>query len=91
MAVRKVDGRQAVTALAFTLGRPIGTSTTHRHGGRTGIVRRAYKLEWKEGSNGRCSPSAARVTIVTEKFAKKRHLKAGSPFTLRTPTGQRVA
>jgi putative ABC transport system permease protein len=91
VAVRKVPGVKEVTALAFTLGRPAGTSDNETV---TAVepesFGKAYKLDWKKGSNATLLALTGRRMIVTEGFAKKRHLKVGSPLTLLTPTGAHV-
>jgi putative ABC transport system permease protein len=91
VAVRKVSGVKEVTALAFTLGRPAGT----KHNETVTAVEpesfgKAYKLEWKQGSNATLLALHGDRMIVTEGFAKSRHLKVGSPLTLLTPTGKHV-
>ncbi len=91
VAVRKVPGVKEVTALAFTLGRPPGTN----HNQTVTAVEpesfgKAYKLEWKHGSNATLLGLTGNRMIVTEGFAKERHLKVGSPLTLLTPTGAHV-
>jgi putative ABC transport system permease protein len=91
VAVRKVPGVKEVTAIAFTLGRPAGTT----HNETVTAVEpesfgKAYKLEWKQGSNATLLGLTGTRMIVTEGFAKSRHLKVGSPLTLLTPTGAHV-
>jgi putative ABC transport system permease protein len=91
VAVRKVPGVKEVTAIAFTLGRPAGTT----HNETVTAVEpesfgKAYKLEWKQGSNATLLGLSGTRMIVTEGFAKSRHLKVGSPLTLLTPTGAHV-
>ena len=85
----KVPGVKEVTALAFTLGRPLGTKNNETV---TAIepesFGKAYKLEWKHGSNATLLASTGTRTIVTEGFAKRHHLQVGTPLTLLTPTGR---
>jgi len=91
VALRDVQGVREVTALAFTLGRPVGTKDNETV---TAVepesFGKAYKLEWKEGSNATLARLAGTRAIVTESFAKSRHLHVGTPFTLLTPTGRRT-
>jgi putative ABC transport system permease protein len=87
-AVRKVHGVSEVTAVAFTLGRPNGTT---KNEAITAVEPRsfakAYKLDYKSGSRATLEALSGNQALVTEKFAKSRHLKVGSSFTLLTPTG----
>ncbi|HEX4437755.1 MAG TPA: ABC transporter permease [Solirubrobacteraceae bacterium] len=87
-AVRKVQGVSEVTAVAFTLGRPNGTT---KNEAITAVEPRsfakAYKLDYKSGSRATLEALSGNQALVTEKFAKSRHLKVGSSFTLLTPTG----
>jgi len=91
VAVRQVPGVKEVTALAFTLGRPVGSKSNETV---TAVepesFGKAYKLEWKEGSNASLLGLTGTRMLVTESFAKSRHLKVGSPLTLLTPTGAHV-
>jgi putative ABC transport system permease protein len=87
-AVRKVHGVSEVTAVAFTLGRPNGTT---KNEAITAVephsFAKAYKLDYKSGSRATLEALSGNQALVTEKFAKSRHLKVGSSFTLLTPTG----
>ena len=91
VALRQVQGVKEVTALAFTIGRPVGTKDNETVTAVEPVsFGRAYKLEWKQGSNATLLALTGTRAIVTESFAKKRHLKPGRPFTMKTPTGQLV-
>jgi putative ABC transport system permease protein len=90
-AVRGVPGVKEVTAVAFTIGRPLGTKTNETVTAvEPDSFGRAYKLEWKHGSDATLTGLTSSQAIVTEGFAKKRHLHVGSPFTLLTPTNRHV-
>ena len=79
-AVRQVPGVKEVTPVAFTLGRPVGTKDNETV---TAIepesFGKVYKLEWKQGSDATLLGLTGTRAIVTEKFAKSRHLNVGSP------------
>ncbi len=91
-AVRGVPGVKEVTAVAFSLGRPSGT--THNEAVTAvepSSFGKAYKLEYKEGPSDALANLSGNEAIVTEKFAKgHHHLKPGRTFTLLTPTGAHV-
>ncbi len=90
-ALREVRGVREVTALAFTLGRPAGTKDNETVTAVEPVsFGKAYKLEWKQGSDATLRALTGTRAIVTESFAKKRHLRPGSRFALQTPTGRPV-
>jgi putative ABC transport system permease protein len=90
-AVRGVRGVDEVTAVAFTLGRPRGSSQNETVTAvEPASFAKAYRLEWKQGSPQTLLGLGGNRAIVTEAFAKKRHLRIGSPLTLLTPTGRYV-
>ncbi len=90
-AVRKVQGVGNVTAVAFTVGRLKGESSNQTV---TAIepesFAKAYRIEWKHGSDATLSELDESGAIVTEEFSKAHHLKVGSTFTLLTPTARHV-
>jgi putative ABC transport system permease protein len=89
--LRTVHGVSGVTAIAFSIGRPRGTSSNETV---TAVepesFAKVYKPEWKHGSIATLSGLSGNDAVVTEGFAKKRHLHVGSTFTMLTPTGQDV-
>jgi putative ABC transport system permease protein len=90
-AVRRVPGVAGVTAVAFTVGRLRGkTSNEAVTAIEPESFAKAYRLEWKHGSNATLSELDESGAIVTEEFAKQHHVKVGSSFTLLTPTAQHV-
>ncbi len=91
-AVRGVPGVRQVTALAFTLGRPVGTTQNEAVTAiEPASFGSAYKLEYKEGSPASLASLSGSEALITEKFAKgNHHLAQGSSFTLLTPTGRHV-
>jgi putative ABC transport system permease protein len=90
-AVRQVAGVKEVTAVAFTVGRPAGTNKNETVTAvEPDSFAKAYKLEWKQGSDATLLGLTPSQAIVTEGFAKKRHLGVGASFTLLTPAGRRV-
>jgi putative ABC transport system permease protein len=89
--VRRVPGVAGVTAVAFTVGRLQGeTSNQTVTAIEPESFAKAYRLEWKHGSNATLSELDESGAIVTEEFAKQHHVKVGSSFTLLTPTDQHV-
>jgi putative ABC transport system permease protein len=90
-AVRKVPGVAEVTAVAFTLGRPSGSTSNEAVSGvEPASFGKAYRLEWKHGSQATLTGLAGADAIVTDGFAEGRHLAVGRAFTLLTPTGRHV-
>ena len=91
-AVRRVPGVAGVTAVAFTVGRlPGKTSNQTVTAIEPESFAKAYRLEWKHGSNATLAELDESGAIVTDEFAKEHHVKVGSTFTLLTPTDQHVA
>jgi putative ABC transport system permease protein len=90
-AVRMVPGVAEVTAVAFTLGRPSGSKSNEAVSGvEPASFGKAYRLEWKHGSQATLTGLAGTEAIVTDGFAESRHLEVGNEFTLLTPTGRHL-
>jgi putative ABC transport system permease protein len=90
-AVRKVPGVAEVTAVAFTVGRPSGSNSNEAVSGvEPASFGKAYRLEWKHGSQATLTGLVGTEAIVTDGFAESRHLAVGRAFTLLTPTGRHL-
>jgi putative ABC transport system permease protein len=91
-ALRKVPGVATVTPIAFTVGRLHGSSSNATI---TAIdpesFERAYRVEWKHGSNATLLALGTNGTIVTEGYASSQHLKVGQAISVLTPTDRRVS
>jgi putative ABC transport system permease protein len=75
-AVRMVPGVAEVTAVAFTLGRPSGSKSNEAVSGvEPASFGKAYRLEWKHGSQATLTGLAGTEAIVTDGFAESRHLE----------------
>jgi putative ABC transport system permease protein len=91
-ALRGIPGVASVTPIAFTLGR------LHGIGGDASITAieprtfaRAYKVEWKQGSNATLLGLAGNGTVLTKGYASAHHLKVGQTLSVLTPTDRRVS
>jgi len=91
-AVRRVPGVASVTPIAFTEGRLRGSSSNATI---TAVdpssFERAYRVEWKQGSNATLLGLQSNDTILTKGYASSKHLKVGQTISLLTPTDRRVA
>lgn len=91
-ALRKVPGVATVTPIAFTVGRLRGSSSNATI---TAIdpesFERAYRVEWKHGSNATLLALGTNGTIVAESYASSNHLKVGQTISVLTPTDQHVS
>ena len=91
-ALRRVPGVANVTPVAFTVGRRHGSS---KNVSITAVepssFERAYRVEWKQGSNATLLTLGRSGTVATEEYAKQNHLKVGHTISLLTPTNQHVS
>jgi putative ABC transport system permease protein len=90
-AVAHVRGVQSVTPIAFTVGRPSGSSD---NASITAIEPRSfvgvYRVEWEQGSDATLLGLGATGTVATKSYAKSQHLKVGETISLLTPSGRHV-
>ncbi len=90
-AVRRVPGVASVTPIAFTTGRLRGSSNNDMI---TAVdpssFERAYRLEWKHGSNATLLDLGTSGVVLTKGFASSHHLHVGNTVTLLTPTDRYV-
>ncbi len=90
-ALRQVRGVQSVTPIAFTEGRLRGSSSNATITAiEPSTFVRAYKVEWKQGSNATLLGLDSTGTVVAKGYASAHHLKVGQSVSLLTPTGRHV-
>ncbi|HEY2768488.1 MAG TPA: FtsX-like permease family protein [Solirubrobacteraceae bacterium] len=90
-ALRQVRGVASVTPIAFTVGRPRGSSDNATITAvEPATFERAYRIEWKQGSSATLLGLNQTGAIVTKGYAEGHHLKVGSSITLLTPTERHV-
>ncbi len=90
-ALLKVPGVAGVTPMAFTVGRPKGSSSNAQIAAvEPASFLKAYKLEWSQGSNATLLGLDESGAVVTKSFASSEHLHVGSSLTLLTPTDRHV-
>jgi putative ABC transport system permease protein len=91
-ALRQVQGVAGVTAVAFTVGRPHGSS---ENASVTAVepetFERAYRIEWKQGSAATLQSLGETGVVVTKSYAKAHHLKVGQTILVLTPTERHIA
>ena len=90
-AVARVHGVGTVTPIAFTVGRPRGSST---NASITAIEPRSfvgvYRVEWEHGSDATLLGLGASGTVATKGYAKSQHLTIGKTISVLTPSGRHV-
>jgi putative ABC transport system permease protein len=90
-AVRRVPGVRAVTPIAFTVGRPAGSSENATITAvEPATFERVYRIEWKQGSVATLLGLDGTGAVVSEGYAKAHGLKVGSAIVLLTPTERHV-
>jgi putative ABC transport system permease protein len=89
--VRRVPGVAQVTAVAFAVGRPVGSS---ENASVTAVepasFARVYRVEWKQGSTATLLALGASGALAAEGYAKAHHLAVGRTVTLLTPSERHV-
>jgi len=90
-ALRQVGGVASVTPIAFTVGRPRGSSENATITAvEPATFERAYRIEWKQGNAATLLSLDRTGAVVTKGYAEAHHLKVGKPITLLTPTERHV-
>jgi len=90
-AVRRVAGVATVTPIAFTIGELHGISGNASITAiEPGTFVRAYRVEWKQGSNSTLLGLGGTGTVVTKGYASAHHLKVGQEVSVLTPTDHHV-
>jgi putative ABC transport system permease protein len=91
VVLRHIPGVASVTPIDFTVGRLHGSSS---NASITAIepstFERAYRVEWKQGSNATLLALGSTGTVLTKGYASSHHLKVGQTVSVLTPTGQHV-
>ncbi|HEX3692136.1 MAG TPA: ABC transporter permease [Solirubrobacteraceae bacterium] len=89
--VQRVPGVAQVTAVAFTVGRPVGSkeNATVTAVEPTSFIR-VYKVEWKHGSNATLLALGSTGVLAAEGYAKAHHLSVGKTIVVLTPSERRV-
>jgi putative ABC transport system permease protein len=89
--LRRVPGVASVTPIAFTVGRPKGSSS---NASITAVdpstFEQVYRVEWKRGSNATLLGLGSSGTIVTKGYADSESLKVGQTLSVLTPTNRRI-
>ncbi|HXN38603.1 MAG TPA: FtsX-like permease family protein [Solirubrobacteraceae bacterium] len=92
VVLRHIPGVASVTPIDFTVGRLHGSSS---NASITAIepstFERAYRVEWKQGSNATLLALGNTGTVLTKGYASSHHLKVGQAVSVLTPTGQHVS
>lgn len=90
-AVRRVPGVASVTPIAFTVGRPRGSSDNATITAiEPSTFVRAYRVEWTHGSNATLLALGDSGAILTKGYASSHHLHVGQTISLLTPTNRYV-
>ncbi|MGH2880720.1 MAG: ABC transporter permease, partial [Solirubrobacteraceae bacterium] len=90
-AVRQVPGVAGVTAVAFTVGRPVGSKENATVTAvEPASFSRLYKVEWKRGSDATLLALGSTGVLAAEGYAKKNHLSVGKTIVLLTPSERHV-
>ncbi len=90
-AVARVHGVGRVTPIAFTVGRPRGSSS---NASITAIEPRSfvgvYRVEWEQGSDATLLGLGTSGTVAAKGYAKSQHLRIGKTISVLTPSGRHV-
>jgi putative ABC transport system permease protein len=89
--VRRVSGVAQVTAVAFTVGRPVGSKENATVTAvEPASFARVYKVEWKHGSTATLLSLGSTGALAAEGYAKAHHLSVGKTIVLLTPSERHV-
>ncbi len=90
-ALRRVPGVAVVTPIAFTVGRPTGSSENATVTAvEPSTFERLYRIEWKQGAPATLLGLGDTGAVVSEGYAKAHDLKVGQAIVLLTPSERRV-
>ncbi len=91
VVLRHIPGVASVTPIAFTVGRLHGSSSNATITAiEPSTFERAYRVEWKQGSNATLLALGSTGTVLTKGYASSHHLKVGQTVSVLTPTGRHV-
>src|SRR5205823_13891844 len=85
-AIAKAPGVTVVSGIRAGSARVFGS--VENLTGADPRLTKVIHLDWKEGSNAVPAELGKTGVFVDDKYAKKHHLKVGSPIPLETPTGK---
>jgi putative ABC transport system permease protein len=89
--VRQAPGVAGVTAVAFTVGRPVGSKENATVTAvEPASFSRLYKVEWKHGSTATLLSLGSTGVLAAEGYAKTHHLSVGETIVLLTPSERHV-
>jgi putative ABC transport system permease protein len=89
--VRRVPGVAQVTAVAFTVGRPLGSKENATVTAvEPASFAQVYRVEFKHGSTATLLGLGSSGALAAEGYAKAHHLAVGRAITLLTPSERRV-
>ncbi len=89
--VRRVPGVAQVTAVAFTVGRPLGSKENATVTAvEPASFSRVYRIEWKHGSTATLLSLGSTGVLLAEGYAKAHHLSVGNSLVLLTPSERHV-
>ena len=89
--VRRVPGVAQVTAVAFTVGRPVGSKENATVTAvEPASFARVYRIEWKHGSNATLLSLGSTGVLAAEGYAKSHRLRVGKAIVLLTPSERHV-
>jgi putative ABC transport system permease protein len=91
VVLRHIPGVASVTPIDFTVGRLRGSSSNATITAiEPSTFERAYRVEWRQGSNATLLALGSTGTVLTKGYASSHHLKVGQTVSVLTPTGQHV-
>jgi putative ABC transport system permease protein len=89
--VRRVPGVAEVTAIAFTVGRPLGSKENATVTAvEPASFARVYRVEFKHGSTATLLGLGSSGALAAEGYAKAHHLTVGKTIALLTPSERHV-
>jgi putative ABC transport system permease protein len=89
--VRRVPGVAQVTAIAFTVGRPLGSKENATVTAvEPASFARVYRVEWQHGSTATLLGLGSTGALAAEGYAKAHHLAVGRTIALLTPSERHV-
>jgi putative ABC transport system permease protein len=89
--VRRVPGVAEVTAIAFTVGRPLSSKENATVTAvEPASFARVYRVEFKQGSTATLLGLGSSGALAAEGYAKAHHLAVGKAITLLTPSERHV-
>jgi putative ABC transport system permease protein len=88
-AARNADEAELVTDVRSDLGNVAGAGK-YVTGIEPATITRAYRFDWKDGSDAILGSLGRNGAIIDKDFADEKNLRVGSTFGLLAPTGKRM-